>query len=50
MDICKVVDPPAFQMNGVTTYCHLHTEGPTLQGASVHRSWAEFHRPNPNLS
>jgi len=36
MDICAEISPPAFVTSeGATTYCHLHTSGPTLDGASV---------------
>lgn len=38
MDVCRSVDPPAFTAaDGVTVHCHLHTEGPRLQGESVLR-------------
>ena len=36
MDVCHEVDPPAFETpTGTTTWCHLHTTGPTLAGAPV---------------
>jgi len=36
MDVCREVDPAPFGVPaGGTVYCHLHTEGPTLAGASV---------------
>jgi oligopeptide/dipeptide ABC transporter ATP-binding protein len=36
MEICRSVDPEPFVTDaGVTTYCHLHTTGPTLRGAPV---------------
>jgi peptide/nickel transport system ATP-binding protein len=36
MDICHEVDPPPFGTpTGTTTWCHLHTTGPTLAGAPV---------------
>jgi len=36
MDICRTVDPPRFDLpGGGSVHCHLHTEGPTLAGASV---------------
>jgi oligopeptide/dipeptide ABC transporter ATP-binding protein len=36
MDICRVVDPPAFTCDdGAITFCHLHTEGPRLAGEPV---------------
>jgi oligopeptide/dipeptide ABC transporter ATP-binding protein len=36
MDICREVDPPAYVAGeGTLTYCHLHTDGPTLAGAPV---------------
>jgi peptide/nickel transport system ATP-binding protein len=36
MNVCTHVDPPAFtDASGTTSYCHLHTAGPTLQGAPV---------------
>ena len=36
MDICASVDPEPFVTPGGTTVrCHLHTQGPTLAGASV---------------
>ena len=36
MDVCREVDPPAFEApNGTTVYCHLHTEGPRLEGRPV---------------
>jgi len=36
MDICAVEDPPPFVTpGGATTWCHLHTSGPTLRGEPV---------------
>jgi oligopeptide/dipeptide ABC transporter ATP-binding protein len=36
MDVCRTVDPPAFTApDGSVATCHLHTEGPVLQGRSV---------------
>ena len=36
MDVCWGEDPPPFvASDGATVYCHLHTSGPTLAGASV---------------
>lgn len=36
MDVCKEVDPPAFDAGDDTrVFCHLHTTGPALGGASV---------------
>ena len=36
MDICATVDPEPFVTpSGTTVRCHLHTEGPTLAGATV---------------
>ncbi len=36
MEICAAEDPPPFVTEaGTTTWCHLHTSGPTLQGAPV---------------
>ena len=36
MDICRRVDPDPFSADGDTTVrCHLHTEGPVLDGRSV---------------
>lgn len=36
MDICRQVEPPPFPTEGGgVSYCHLHTEGPSLGGASV---------------
>jgi oligopeptide/dipeptide ABC transporter ATP-binding protein len=36
MDICAAVDPEPFVTpSGTTVRCHLHTEGPTLAGATV---------------
>jgi oligopeptide/dipeptide ABC transporter ATP-binding protein len=36
MDICRTVDPPAFDLpDGGRVHCHLHTEGPRLAGAPV---------------
>ena len=36
MDVCREVDPPGFETpNGTTVYCHLHTEGPKLEGRPV---------------
>jgi oligopeptide transport system ATP-binding protein len=36
MDVCAVEDPPAFNApDGTTVWCHLHTTGPVLAGASV---------------
>jgi oligopeptide/dipeptide ABC transporter ATP-binding protein len=36
MDVCAEQDPPAFTAaSGTTTYCHLHTSGPHLQGAPI---------------
>ncbi|MFC5951400.1 ABC transporter ATP-binding protein [Pseudonocardia lutea] len=38
MDVCATEPPVAFVTDdGVTTYCHLHTTGPVLQGAPVGR-------------
>lgn len=38
MAICAEVDPPAFPTDqGGTVRCHLHTEGPRLEGGSVRR-------------
>ena len=36
MDICAVEDPPPFATpSGATTWCHLHTSGPGLEGEPV---------------
>jgi hypothetical protein len=36
MDVCAREDPPAFTTEaGTTTWCHLHTSGPTLGGEPV---------------
>ena len=36
MDVCAVEDPPPFTAtDGTTVWCHLHTTGPALAGASV---------------
>lgn len=36
MDICRTVDPEVFVApDGTRVFCHLHTEGPKLAGASV---------------
>jgi len=36
MDICRAVDPEVFVApDGTRVFCHLHTEGPKLAGASV---------------
>ena len=36
MDICREVDPAPFRTTGgSTTWCHLHTSGPTLAGAPL---------------
>jgi peptide/nickel transport system ATP-binding protein len=36
MDVCAVEDPPPFVTpGGTTTWCHLHTTGPTLRGEPV---------------
>ena len=36
MDVCATVDPEPFVTpQGTTVRCHLHTEGPTLAGATV---------------
>jgi oligopeptide/dipeptide ABC transporter ATP-binding protein len=36
MDVCRVVDPPAFATpDGTTVFCHLHTDGPRLAGDTV---------------
>jgi oligopeptide/dipeptide ABC transporter ATP-binding protein len=36
MDVCRKVDPePITTRNGTTVFCHLHTSGPELAGASV---------------
>jgi oligopeptide/dipeptide ABC transporter ATP-binding protein len=36
MDICREVDPPPYETpTGATSWCHLHTSGPTLAGAPV---------------
>lgn len=36
MDICRQVEPPPFPTEGGgVSYCHLHTQGPSLGGASV---------------
>ncbi len=36
MEVCARVDPPAYVTEaGTTTWCHLHTSGPTLAGEPV---------------
>jgi oligopeptide transport system ATP-binding protein len=36
MDLCREVDPPAYEAgDGTTVHCHLHTAGPQLHGESV---------------
>jgi oligopeptide/dipeptide ABC transporter ATP-binding protein len=36
MDVCREVDPPAFDADdGTRVFCHLHSTGPALAGASV---------------
>jgi len=36
MDVCRQEEPPAFECaDGTTVFCHLHTSGPQLAGASV---------------
>ena len=36
MEVCRVEDPTAFTApDGTTVFCHLHTAGPQLAGASV---------------
>jgi peptide/nickel transport system ATP-binding protein len=35
MDVCRRVDPGPFQAGSTTVRCHLHTEGPRLDGGSV---------------
>ncbi len=36
MDVCRSVDPPAYETEvGTTVYCHLHTSGPVLRGKPV---------------
>ena len=35
MEVCAEVAPPPFEVNGHVTFCHLHTHGPKLEGASV---------------
>ena len=36
MDVCKEVDPPAFDADdGTRVYCHLHASGPALGGRSM---------------
>ena len=36
MDVCATSDPAPFTTPaGTTTWCHLHTSGPTLAGAPV---------------
>ena len=36
MDVCAGIDPPPFETpSGTTTWCHLHTTGPSLAGAPV---------------
>ncbi len=36
LDICRSVDPPAFDTaDGTTVFCHLHTSGPRLSGETV---------------
>jgi oligopeptide/dipeptide ABC transporter ATP-binding protein len=36
MDVCRSVDPPAFETpDGTTVFCHLHTDGPRLAGDTV---------------
>jgi oligopeptide/dipeptide ABC transporter ATP-binding protein len=36
MEVCRTVDPPAFETpDGTTVFCHLHTDGPRLAGESV---------------
>jgi peptide/nickel transport system ATP-binding protein len=43
MDICAVEDPPPFTAAGGTTvWCHLHTSGPALAGASVRLKDSNF--------
>jgi hypothetical protein len=38
MDVCREIDPPAFvASDGTHVFCHLHTAGPALAGASVNR-------------
>jgi oligopeptide/dipeptide ABC transporter ATP-binding protein len=37
MDVCREVDPPAVTYDGVTVACHLHSTGPALAGAPLHR-------------
>jgi oligopeptide/dipeptide ABC transporter ATP-binding protein len=42
MDVCRTEDPTAFTTpDGTTVYCHLHTAGPRLAGASVKDVHAE---------
>jgi oligopeptide/dipeptide ABC transporter ATP-binding protein len=36
MDVCRAVDPPPYTAaTGTTVYCHLHTDGPALAGATI---------------
>ena len=36
MEICAEVEPAAFlSPSGLTSKCHLHTSGPTLQGTPI---------------
>jgi peptide/nickel transport system ATP-binding protein len=35
MDVCRRVDPAPFEAGSTTVRCHLHTEGPRLDGGSV---------------
>ena len=35
MDVCAAEEPPPFEAEGTTTWCHLHTGGPTLAGAPI---------------
>jgi peptide/nickel transport system ATP-binding protein len=39
MEVCAHEDPPPFTTSeGTTVYCHLHTQGPRLEGAPVNLS------------
>lgn len=36
LDVCRAEDPPPFLTpDGTTVFCHLHTSGPQLEGASI---------------
>jgi oligopeptide/dipeptide ABC transporter ATP-binding protein len=51
LDVCRVVDPPAFVTpDGTTVACHLHTEGPRLAGQTVLGVGGAWPPPTPETT